>query len=180
MYKVQFYIYKDKFAYKQGKNMKIVLGYFIFFLVILQISHCLVVGQHYEFQSGISHGFVNSRKNLYKRAIPRTLMELGELTLSEDSTTMDNNVDLAPKHQRSTASKTMIIHVREKAHLNPNEGFITEDYPRPRPNHPSKALSNEELSTEDYPRPHPNHPNVALSSEEFTTEDYPRPHPNHP
>uniref|UniRef100_A0A0E0MJA9 Uncharacterized protein n=1 Tax=Oryza punctata TaxID=4537 RepID=A0A0E0MJA9_ORYPU len=85
-------------------------------------------------------------------------MELGELALSEDSTTMDNNVDLAPKHQRSTANKTRIIHFRENAHLNLDEGFTTEDYPRP----------------------HPNHPNVALSSKEFTTEDYPRPHPNHP
>nr|CBX24388.1 hypothetical_protein [Oryza glaberrima] len=115
--------------------MKTILSYFVFFLVILQISHRLVAGQNYEFQSsiknlsqnittsspifpsqptGINHGFVNSRKNLYKHAIPRTLTELGEFASREDSTTADNNVDLTPKHQSLTASKTGAIHVRAK------------------------------------------------------------------
>ncbi|BAT12555.1 Os11g0134600, partial [Oryza sativa Japonica Group] len=173
-------IYKDKFVYKEGRNMKTILSYFVFFLAILQISHRLVAGQNYEFQSGINHGFVNSRKNLYKHAIPRILTELGELASREDSTTADNNVDLTPKHQSLTASKMETIHVRAKAHINPDEELTTEDYPRPRPNHPSIALSNEEFTTEDYPRPRPNHPGVTLSNEQFTTEDYPRPRPNHP
>uniref|UniRef100_A0A0E0F2C5 Uncharacterized protein n=1 Tax=Oryza meridionalis TaxID=40149 RepID=A0A0E0F2C5_9ORYZ len=161
--------------------MKIILSYFVFFLVILQISHRLVAGQYYEFQSGINHGFVNSRKNLYKHAIPRTLTELGELASREDSTTADKNVDLTPKHQSLTVSKTGTIHVRAKAHMNLDEELITEDYPRPRPNHPSSiALSNEEFTTKDYPRPRPNHPSIALSNEEFTTKYYPRPRPNHP
>uniref|UniRef100_J3N5U5 Uncharacterized protein n=1 Tax=Oryza brachyantha TaxID=4533 RepID=J3N5U5_ORYBR len=114
--------------------------------VILQISPHLVVCQHYKFQSGINHGFdgMNSRKNLYKYAGPRTLIALGRLESNEKSTTKDNNDDLAPNHGSLTTSKTSTLYVRTR----------TQQIPE-------KLPSNEELTTYDYPCPHPSHPCLA-------------------
>uniref|UniRef100_J3NB55 Uncharacterized protein n=1 Tax=Oryza brachyantha TaxID=4533 RepID=J3NB55_ORYBR len=110
--------------------------------VIPQISPHLVVGQHYKFQSGINHGFdgMNSRKNLYKYARPRTLIALGRLESNEKSTTKDSNDDLASNHGSLTTSKTSTFHVRTRSRSLPsNEEVTTYDYPCPHPSHPCLA-----------------------------------------